>query len=108
MNASNGNTGVYTNGRHLPYTEWVVWSKLLGYIIQPGRYWLDANGNAGYEGVPIPFENLYLAAKRNAYRGPGGGGDNSWSTRFGAGNYDSGNQRGYVSVPGHGPVGYGF
>jgi hypothetical protein len=22
--------------------------------------------------------------------------------------FDSGNQRGYVSVPGHGPVGYGF
>jgi hypothetical protein len=34
--------------------------------------------------------------------------DNFWSTRFSAGNYDSGNQRGYVSVPGHGPVGYGF
>lgn len=24
------------------------------------------------------------------------------------GNYNSGNQQGYVSVPGHGPVGYGF
>jgi len=107
-NASNGNTGVFVNGRELPQSEWAVWSQLLGYMIQPGKYWLDYNGNAGYEGNPIPTENLYIAAQRNSYRGSGGGGDNFWSTRFGAGNYDSGNQRGYVSVPGHGPIGYGF
>lgn len=107
-NASNGNTGVFVNGRELPQSEWAVWSQLLGYMIQPGKYWLDHNGNAGYEGNPIPTENLYMAAQRNSYRGYGRGGDNFWSTRFGAGNYDSGNQRGYVSVPGHGPIGYGF
>lgn len=108
MKASNGNTGVFVNGRELPEPEWAVWSQLLGYIIQPDKYWLDANGNAGYEGNPVPTENLYMAAQRNAYRGSVKGGDNFWSTRFGAGNYDSGNQRGYVSVPGHGPLGYGF
>jgi hypothetical protein len=27
---------------------------------------------------------------------------------LGAGNFDSGGQRGYVSVPGHRPIGYGF
>jgi hypothetical protein len=107
-NASNGDTGVYVNGRHLPQIEWVTWSQLLGYPIQMGRYWLDANGNAGYEGNPTPTENLYLAAQRNAYGGAGGGDDNTWSTRFSAGNYDQGNTRGYVSVPGYGPVGYGF
>jgi hypothetical protein len=107
-NASNGDAGVFVNGRELPQIEWVVWSQLLGYIIQPGRYWLDENGNAGYEGNPIPTENLYAASQRNYYRGSGGGGDNIWSSRFGAGNYDSNNQRGYVSVPGYGPVGYGF
>lgn len=106
--ASNGNTGVFVNGRELPQTEWLVWSQLLGYVIQPGRYWLAANGDAGYEGNPTPTDNLYLAARRTAYRGSGGGGDNLWSTRFSAGNYDSGGQRGYVSVPGYGPVGYGF
>jgi len=105
--ASNGNTGVIINGRELPQSEWVVWSQLLGYWIQPGSYWLDQNGNAGYEGNPIPVVNLYVAAQRNAYTG-GGGGDNFWTSRFSAGNYDSGGQRGYVSVPGHGPVGYGF
>jgi len=106
-NASNGDSNVYVNGRHLPQMEWLVWSRLLGYVIQPGRYWLDANGNTGYEGNLTPMENLYLAAQRNAYHG-GGSGDKMWSSRFGAGNYDQGNQRGYVSVPGHGPVGYGF
>ncbi|MFC2088528.1 hypothetical protein ACFLSX_02920 [Calditrichota bacterium] len=107
-NASNGDTGVFVNERELPQSEWAVWSQLLGYWIQPGNYWLDENGNAGYVGNPIPTENLYIAAQRNAYGGSSGGGDNFWSSRFGAGNYDSGNQQGYISVPGHGPIGYGF
>ena len=107
-NASNGHTGVLVNGREIPQSEWAVWSYMLGYWIQPGAYWLDHHGNAGYEGNPTPVVNLYAAAQQNAYRGRGGSGDNFWSSRFSAGNFDSGNQRGYVSVPGHGPVGYGF
>ncbi len=106
-NVSNGNTGIIINGRELPQLEWAVWSQMLGYWIQPSSYWLDQYGNAGYEGYPTPIVNLYLAAQQNAYSGRGSG-DNFWSSRFGAGNYDSGNQRGYVSVPGHGPIGYGF
>jgi hypothetical protein len=105
--ASNGNTGVFINGRHIELTEYAVWSQILGVWIQPGFYWLDDLGNAGYAGIPVPMWNLYLAAQQNAYTG-GGGGDNFWGSRFGAGNYDSGGQRGYVSVPGHGPIGYGF
>jgi len=111
-NASRGNTGIFVNGRQLPQPEWGIWSQILGYMVQPGRYWLDANGNAGYEGNPIPTENLYLAAQRNAYRSGGHGGSHSgsdtWSSRFSSGGYDSGGERGYVSVPGYGPVGYGF
>jgi len=106
--ASGGNTGVIVNGRELPQNEWAVWSYILGYWIQVGSYWLDDKGNAGYEGNPNPVINLYAMAQQNAYRGQGGSGDNFWSSRFSAGNYDSGNQRGYVSVPGYGPVGYGF
>lgn len=112
-NASNGNSNVFVNRRHLPQMEWIVWSQLLGYMIEPGRYWLDANGNAGYEGNLTPMENLYLAAQRNAATqhsgySSGNTGDNFWSSRFSAGNYDQNNQRGYVSVPGYGPIGYGF
>jgi hypothetical protein len=107
-NASNGQTNVFVNGRELPLIEWLVWSYVLGYYIQPGNYWFDHLGNAGYVGNPIPTVNLYLAAQQNGYNGQGSGGDNFWSTRFSAGNYDQSNTRGYVSVPGHGPVGYGF
>ncbi|WP_320017779.1 hypothetical protein [Labilibaculum manganireducens] len=106
--ASAGNTSVVVNGRELPRNEWLVWSYVLGYYIQPGFYWFDDQGNAGYEGNPIPTVNLYLAAQQNYYMGQGSGGDNFWSTRFSAGNSDHGNTRGYVSVPGYGPVGYGF
>jgi hypothetical protein len=105
---SNGNTNVVVNGRELHQSEWAVWSYILGYWIQPGNYWLDDKGNAGYEGNPMPVANLYSAARQNAYQGQGGDGDNFWSSRFSAGNYNPGNQQGYVSVPGHGPVGYGF
>ena len=90
------------NGRELPQNEWMVWSALLMAPIQAGAYWLDANGNAGYAGNPVPVVNFMMAAQQQD------GGDNVWSTRFSAGNYDSSNQRGYVSVPGHGPIGYGF
>lgn len=115
-NASNGNTGVLVNGRELPQPEWAMWSQMLGSVITPGEYWLDESGNAGNVGNPVPTVNLYTATQNNAYRGSSqgstdygsGGGDNFWSSRFSAGNYDSGNQRGYVSVPGYGPIGYGF
>jgi hypothetical protein len=105
--ASAGNTNVFVNGRHLPQAEWLIWSTLLGAYIQPGRYWLDGMGDAGYEGSPVVLANLYLAARQNSHAS-GGGGDNFWTTRFSAGNSDSGNTRGYLSVPGYGPVGYGF
>jgi hypothetical protein len=104
---SNGNTGVYLNGRELPQEELYYWSQLLGSWIQPGSYWLDQNGNAGYEGSDVPLVNLYIAAQNNSSSPTGGNGDNFWSTNFSAGNSNS-NGEGYVSVPGHGPVGFGF
>jgi hypothetical protein len=106
--ASNGTTGILVNGRELPESEWLIWSYMLGTPILPGAYWLDEQGNAGYEGSAIPLVNLYVAAQQNAYSGQGGSGDNFWSTRFSAGNSNADNSQGYVSVPGYGPVGYGF
>lgn len=107
-NVSQGNTNVFVNGRELPQSEWLIWSYMLGSPIEVGAYWLDAQGNAGYAGNPIPTVNLFMAASQNAYGGQGGSGDNFWSTRFSAGNSNAGNTQGYVSVPGHGPIGYGF
>ncbi len=109
---SGGVSDVLVNGREVPLTECALWSQLLGYAVLPGNYWLDEAGNTGYEGVPVPVDNLYLAAQRTAYGGGSGGGggdgDNFWTSRFSGGNSDQGGSRGYVSVPGHGPVGYGF
>jgi hypothetical protein len=108
-NASAGNTGVIVNKRELPQLEWAIWSYILGYYIPAGSYWLDAQGNVGNEGSGIPVVNLFAAARKNSYSGQGtGGGDNFWSSRFGAGNSNADNSQGYVSVPGYGPVGYGF
>ena len=104
-NASNGNTGVFVNGRHLTAVEVNYIAAFLQTPAIPGRYWFDAYGNWGVEGFPVPLVNFYEVARA---RSGSGGGDNFWSSHFSAGNYDSGNSRGYVSVPGHGPVGYGF
>jgi hypothetical protein len=105
--ASGGQTNVFVNGRNLPQAEVMILSALWGAYVQPGRYWLDGAGNVGYEGVPIPTGNLYALAQARGAIG-GGGGDNFWNSRFSAGNYNADNTQGYVSVPGYGPVGYGF
>lgn len=112
--ASGGNSGVFINRRQLPQSEWFILSTVLGAAIQPGRYWLDAKGNAGFEGVETPLVNLYLAAAQAAQNRAGGGGggrggDNGWSTRFSSGNFNDDNTAGYVSVPGVGVIGsYGY
>ena len=109
---SNGFSGVLVNGRELQAAEVQLLNRILGAPVQRGSYWLDSFGNAGIEGSPVPLGNLFVAAAQNGYSGSSsgsaGGGDNFWSTAFSAGNSDRGGTRGYVSVPGYGPVGYGF
>jgi hypothetical protein len=63
-NASNGDTNVIVNGRRLPRAELYALQQLVG-PVQPGRYWLDAYGNAGFEGGP-PLVNLAQARSRGA------------------------------------------
>ena len=104
-NASGGNTGIFVNGRHLTAVEVNFIAAFLQSPAIPGRYWFDAYGNWGIEGLPVPLVNFYEVARSGA---GSGGGDNFWSSHFRAGSYDSGNSRGYVSAPDHGPVGYGF
>jgi hypothetical protein len=108
-NASNGNTGIFINGRNIPLSEAIVWSQVTGTPGQPGRYWLDQVGNVGYEGIQYPLFNLYVLASQNNYKGKNGGGDNFWSSRYANGNSNADNSEGYVSIPGTGiTVTHGF
>jgi hypothetical protein len=67
--ASRGTTFVWVNGRRLPWQDLIALQQLTG-PIQPGRYWLDARGNAGYEGGPALVNLQQLAAR---------GRNSSWS-----------------------------
>lgn len=100
-NASCGTTRVLINGRELHHQDLAALQYLSG-PIAPGRYWMDAEFNAGFEGGPALVNYKTLAAQRNR------GGDNFWTSRFSAGNSNADNSQGYVNVPGHGPVGYGY
>lgn len=102
--ASCGNTQVFFNGRELHQIDLMGLQSLSGYIA-PGRYWMDAQFNAGREGGPALVNyRMLLTQKQRA----GSGGDNAWSSRYGAGNSSADGSQGYVNVPGHGPVGYGY
>ncbi|MAE28485.1 MAG: hypothetical protein CMJ87_05810 [Planctomycetes bacterium] len=105
--ASAGQSSIWFNGRRLTAQEVFYISALIGAQAQPGRYWFDAAGNVGFEGSPYTLGNLHAAARAGQARSAGGG-DNFWSSSFSAGNSNASNTQGYVSVPGHGPVGYGF
>jgi hypothetical protein len=107
QNASNGNTGVIINGRDLPANEWLFLCQVLGGQVMPGRYWIDAYGNYGYEGLDLALGNL-AANRGGAGGGSGWSKDNFWSGRFGTGNSNDDNSAGYVYIPGTGSVSYGL
>lgn len=64
-NASAGTTGVFVNGRRLPVADVLALQQLTG-PIQPGRYWVDGHGNAGFEGGPAIVNLRQLAASSRA------------------------------------------
>lgn len=76
--ASNGNTGVFINGRQLHMND-VLALQRLGPVL-PGRYWVDAQGNCGFEGGPA-FVNLRTLAAQAAGAGAAGaaGSGGAWS-----------------------------
>ena len=67
-NASNGSTGVFINGRQLHRTD-VIGLMQLGVPVMQGRFWLDGQGNGGFEGQPASFDLLaMISASRAALR----------------------------------------
>lgn len=61
--ASDGGTGVFLNGRELPQYDLIELTRLVGFVAA-GRYFLDASGNAGFEGGP-PMINLVAASRQH-------------------------------------------
>jgi hypothetical protein len=59
--ASNGNTGVFINGRELHYLDIALLQRVVPMIL-PGRWWLDTYGNFGNEGGPM-IGNLWAFAE---------------------------------------------
>lgn len=80
--ASGGGTMVFINGRELHPQEVMYLQQLFG-VVYPGRYWLDWQGNGGYEGGPAIF-NLVIAAQAAGGGGSGGYGGYTRRTPFGS------------------------
>jgi hypothetical protein len=80
--ASNGDTGVFVNGRHLHRKDVAALQELEP--VFPGRYWVDGLGNWGTEGGPM-IGNLKVAAAQVAQNSGGsyenGNSRASWSHR---------------------------
>jgi len=67
-NASNGNTGVFINGRQLHMLDVVALQQITP--VYQGRYWVDAQGNIGLEGGPALI-NLWLLANSRGVKKEG-------------------------------------
>jgi len=79
-NASGGTSGVYINGRRLQDREVQFLSALVAYPWQPGRYFIDATGNAGVEGGPVIVNIMVRARQVHGGSSQGGGGTNGDGT----------------------------
>jgi hypothetical protein len=90
--ASNGDTNVHVNGRRLPRAELYALQQLVG-PVRPGRYWLDAYGNAGLEGGP-PLVNLAQARAQSH-----GGGYSGWNNNTPFGNWGGDGKCSYYNTP---------
>ncbi len=76
-NASRGNTGVLVNGRELHRDEVRFLSRCT--VVQKGRFWMDAQGNGGYEGGPPLFNVVKLCSEaQQRSRLPGTPGNRGW------------------------------
>lgn len=102
-NASGTGTAIFVNGRELHPLDVMALQQVTG-AIMPGRYFITADGLAGFEGGP-PLWNL--VAMMQSSGGSGGGGSNTWQSRItGASGFSDGTT-GAVFLPNGGIVSTG-
>lgn len=100
-NVSGSGTPVFVNGRALHPYDLQALQRVTG-PIQPGRYFITADGLAGFEGGP-PLWNLAALAAQSQGRG----GSNTWQSRVTGGSGFSDGTTGAVFLPNGGIVSTG-
>jgi hypothetical protein len=70
--ASGGNTGVFINGRELHMLDVMALQQFMP--VRQGGFWVDAQGNFGYEGGPYMGNLVQIIAASGRTSGGGGGG----------------------------------
>ena len=104
--ASNGNTGVFINGRELHVLDVAALMRFMP--VYRGRWWMDARGNFGAEGGPV-LGNLWILAQQrglqagrawSSYSSDGNsfvGGDGNGCTYFNSHDYGTGSSTSWAS-----------
>jgi hypothetical protein len=111
--ASHGTMPVFINGRQLTAIDVRILAQWLRMPVQPGRFWVDGQGNFGYEGGPMLGNLIQIAQRGSGGMGRqgntttqcyGNGGCASGNSYTGTGVITDGDGHATVFIPGEGAV----